>query len=125
MPVHEADDLPSGTFAVATVGRQREQPEHSEEAHLLEEGRLLDVFQIRELLRIGQIGKGTSVRVRLRDRALKRGEASAERIGLGCIQPGMDVIHEVHDAGFAGARRGAARDDLRGDGVDVARPRRA
>ena len=63
--------------------------------------------------------------MRLGERMLKRGEVGAERVGLGRIQPGMDVIDEVHDPGLAGTGRVAARDDLRGDGLDVTRLARA
>ncbi len=48
-------------------------------------------------------------------------ELGPERVCLPGVQSGVDVVHEVHDPGFARARRGAARDDLRRDGLDVAR----
>jgi hypothetical protein len=108
------------TYTIAAVGRQREQPEHREESHLPKEGRPLDALEVGELLRTGQVGEGAGVRVRFGDRMLKCGEISAESVGLVGIQPSMDMIHEVHHPGFAGARCGPARDDLRGDGLDVA-----
>src|SRR5512143_3076030 len=50
MTVDEADEVPAGLAGVASVRRVRQQPEHREETHVAEKGRVLHVLEEAELV---------------------------------------------------------------------------
>ncbi len=77
--------------------------------------------QVTDLLLVAQFGELRDPGVVLRALLLEVFDAG-EEFGRPCLPVvGVDVVDEVHDPGLARTRQGAARDDLCGDRLDVAR----
>src|SRR5688572_17537046 len=109
--VDEADQVPPRAVVVAAVLGHRREPEHGQAAHRGEEGRLVDVFQPGDLLRLGCRGERHVGAMTRGIAARELGQPLAEGRQLRGEEAAERVVDEMDHAGVARAGPGAAGDD--------------
>src|SRR5579859_5747818 len=99
MVVDHADQVPARIVVIAAIFGQGDEAEQGEPPHRGEEGRLVDLVQPGDLLRLGRLGEGLAGAIARCIGALEIHQTLPEGGQLGREETAERVVDEIEDAG--------------------------